>query len=377
MKRKLIIFSSMLIAFSLLCGCDYFSLPSEQADTSVNSKPEESSAELSLEASEENSIEESSEPSTESSIDTSSAGSSAEESSEISSDSVSEASAAGESSEVSAESSPKEGGMTEYEEAVYYLNDYAQKMEKSGTQSFESQSANNNSPLIWKVSKYMTDDFNSDGSPELVIQYQVGPTEACGEQGIALEIIKYDGNNYVSYKRTEDFSSYIRLAGASYAPHEIVDELFVDDSGNLSILATSTSGTSPVSAVYDIYHLNGESVVQQYDLHVTKEAYPGMDNITDLSHAGFAIIDEFPYTYRFYIQTASGSQTYMTMQAGVGLHREILAIEPQPDFAVEDAVVHDMERNYDYDTTQINFCDIGIAEEAFTAKYASGSPAFE
>ena len=369
MKRKIIIFSSMLIAFSLLCGCDYFSLP-EGLSESSDSK--ESISESSVLSPSESSDEESSENSDESSADESSAAeSSVEESPETSS---AEESSAEKSSDVSAESSAETSKTSDSEQAVYYLNDYALKMEKSGTQTFDGQAINNNSPLIWKVNKYLVDDFNSDGSPELVIQYYVGPNKDWSEQGIALEIVKYDGNDYVSYKRSNDFSSYVRLAGAGYAPHEIVDELFIDNSGNLSILATKTSGTSPVSAVYDIYHLNGDSVVQQYDLRVSKESYQGMDTITDISHAAFAVIEDFPYTYRFYIETASGSRTFMTLQAGAGMHRAMLEIQPQADFAVDDAVVHDLERNYNYDTTQINFCDIGLADQAFNAKFPSGAP---
>ncbi len=325
LKKSILIFISLAAFSAVLCGCS--DMPSEPSFTSYSV---ESSAESSSEVSE--------------SSDTSAASSAAENPAE--------------SSQTQTSPEPKKS-------AAEMLEDYAKKLKTSGTQNFEGQDTlNGGKPLVWKLNKYKVDDFNKDGSPELVLQYYIGTSEQKSEQGVLLEILRYEKNELITYQKADDYSSYINTSSDKYIPHETVDELYIDENNRLAVLSTSVIEGESKTVSYDTYSIDKESFVQTDGLTVTKADYTGSVNVTDIVHSVYGLIDNIPYIYTF---TAPGNaySTNLNINTGLPLHAKMLSIKPVADFAVEDAAVHRMEKEEGFDTTQIPICDIEQAEDAF------------
>ena len=127
------------------------------------------------------------------------------------------------------------------------LKDFAERMQTKGyiLQGNYKDAYTKN----WKVNKYRIDDFNHDGSYELVIQYYCSVYRNENDyivdnpkQGIRLQIVKYVNDKIKVYCVNDDFNNYVRTAGADVGRHtEISEELFIDKNGNLGILTSKAS----------------------------------------------------------------------------------------------------------------------------------------
>lgn len=245
--------------------------------------------------------------------------------------------------------------------AEQYLYDYIEAAEKSGTQKI----VDSDNTVTWEILKYKIDDFNFDGSPELVIQYACKGRDDWAEQGIALEIVKYEDNDLVSYKRTSNFSDYVRFAGAGYIKHEIVDELYLDSAGNLGILSTKPTVTEYSTLTYNTYTLEQNTVRQKHTLSIRREEYRGREYLANPVYSAFAVIDNDCFVYSFFTRTGGAQVNYISRDNGIAIQQEILKCEPLSDFAVPDAIGHELETKHDYDTTKVQFCDIDEADSFF------------
>ena len=242
--------------------------------------------------------------------------------------------------------------------ALNYLTEYINSAQQSGTQNI----VNSDQTVSWKIMKYQIGDFNDDGDPELVIQYSCQANDSMPEQGIALEIIKYQDGDLVSYKRTSDFSDYVRIAGAEYAKHEIVDELYIDDAGNLGILSTKITVSDAITLIYNTFTVDGGLVRQQHTLSIRKDPYTGKENLANPAYSAFAVSEGSSFVYTFYTRTSAAQISYISRDNGVAIQKEILKCTPYGEFAVPDAFGHRLERDYNFDTTNISFCDIDEAD---------------
>lgn len=259
---------------------------------------------------------------------------------------------------VSAESS--ELTVEEADYAAQYLKDYIESADKNGTQKI----VDSEQTVSWNIRQYKIDDFNGDGSPELVIQYSCQSDDSMPEQGIAIEIVKLKDGELISYKRTSDFSDYVRIGEDGYVKHEIVDEIYVDDEGNLGILSTKITSADVTTLMYRDYVLMKDAVNLKNSLSISKEPYTGRDNLRNLAYSAFSISSNHPFVYTFYTRTAAAQINYISRDSGIAIQKEIMKCKPLPDFAVPDAYGHLLEAQFDFDTANVQFCDI---EEADTA----------
>lgn len=267
-----------------------------------------------------------------------------------------------ESSDVSVEPSVVTQAESDY--ARQYLYDYIESAEKNGTQKI----VDSDHTVKWKILQYKIDDFNFDGSPELVIQYSCQGRDDWDEQGIALEIVRFEDGDLVSYKRTSNFSDYVRFDGAGYIKHEIVDELYLDGAGNLGILSTKPTINDNITLTYNTYTLEKGSVHQKQTLSIRRENYRGRDNLDNPVYSSFAVIDNECFVYSFFTRTSGAQTSYISRDNGIAIQREILKCEPLSDFAVPDAIGHELETKHDYNTGKVEFCDIDEIDSVYLEK---------
>ena len=248
----------------------------------------------------------------------------------------------------------------EYQKLQYYLD---HELEKSGKQEY-AQEYNGEIhvmpgyELSWEMLTSVIGDINKDGSPELVVQFGVSPKEGWDKQGIMLQIIKYTDGEITKYQ-ARDLIEYTRVAGAGYASLEIVDELYADPNGDLSILHTRTSGTSPVSAVYYIYTLHNGNMSEINNLYVSKDGFYGQpeSEIYNYENAGYAVTDDRYSVYLFSRMTAPPPEphVYLSVEDGAALQKKYMTLDLVEYFAVEDSIVHKMEEMYGYNTSAVDF----------------------
>lgn len=244
--------------------------------------------------------------------------------------------------------------------AAQYLQEYIETADKSGTQKI----VDSEQTVSWSIRQYKIDDFNGDGSPELVIQYSCQSDDSMPEQGIAVEIVKLKDGELISYKRTSDFSDYVRIGEDGYVKHEIVDEVYVDDDGNIGILSTKITSADVTTLMYRDYVLVKDAVSLKNSLTISKEPYTGHDNLNNLAYSAFSIISNHPFVYTFYTRTAAAQINYISRDSGIAIQKEIMKCKPLDDFAVPDAYGHLLETRFDFDTANVQFCDIEEADSA-------------
>lgn len=272
------------------------------------------------------------------------------------------------------ESSKEESSLSQYEieyEKLRYYRD--SELECSGSKPYAVTYNGETSEipgyeLSWTALTIDLDDFNKDGSPELVVQYRVSPDEKWENQGRAIQIIKYHDGEFKKYQARE-LIEYTRIAGAGYAADEITDELYVDAKGDLAVLHTRTAGTSPVSAVYYTYSLRDGEMTQTNNLYISREDYYGqsLDQIDNRVNAFFGISDGKcgVYTFGRRIAQSPESYAYLSVKEGVGIQNMIMSLDLVPEFAVGSSVVHNMEESLGYDTTRVEF----VSFEELQSKY--------
>ncbi len=135
-------------------------------------------------------------------------------------------------SEISAEEFSKDIG----EEERTALENYAQN---ELTTSGNITAPYGMGEFIWKVNQYKVDDFNKDGSYELVVQYYVGKgIDNDRILGAYLSIFKYDNGFIKEYKTYDTLGDGIQLAGGDATTYGVAQELYVDsESNSLGILS--------------------------------------------------------------------------------------------------------------------------------------------
>ena len=276
------------------------------------------------------------------------------------------------------ESSVQESVLGQYEYEYLMLKHYLDsELEKSGSREYSTEYNGEvhtmpGYELSWEMLTSVISDFNKDGSPELIVQYGVSPKDGWDKQGIALEIIKYT-NGKIRRFRARELIEYTRIAGAGYAPKEIVDELYVDPNGDLSILHTRTSGTSPVSAVYYTYTLHDGSLTETNNLYVSKEGFYGQpeSEIYNNDKAGYVVSDDKCSVFVFSRMTAPPPEphVYFSAEEGAALQKKYTSLELIEYFAVEDSIVHEMERNYGYDASGAVFVSYDEMLKAYNASH--------
>ncbi len=276
------------------------------------------------------------------------------------------------------ESSVQESVLGQYEYEYLMLKHYLDsELEKSGSREYSTEYNGEvhtmpGYELSWEMLTSVIGDFNKDGSPELIVQYGVSPKDGWDKQGIALEIIKYT-NGKIRRFRARELIEYTRIAGAGYAPKEIVDELYVDPNGDLSILHTRTSGTSPVSAVYYTYTLHDGSLTETNNLYVSKEGFYGQpeSEIYNNDKAGYVVSDDKCSVFVFSRMTAPPPEphVYFSAEEGAALQKKYTSLELIEYFAVEDSIVHEMERNYGYDASGAVFVSYDEMLKAYNASH--------
>ena len=255
------------------------------------------------------------------------------------------------------ESSEEESSDTQYDEEYEQLERYMDyQLIRSGAEEYPYVPADSGYELIWEVLSCGISDYNNDGSPELVVQYGVSPNKEWKEQGIALRIIKYQDGDFKFYQAKE-FLDYTRIAGAGYAEREIVDELYVDENGDLAILHTRTAGTSPVSAVYYTYSLRNGTVEQTGELRISREEYYGQ--LEDQMYGDPSYAVSLGKCCVFYFSQMNEEPPaplhYLTTDEAVKIQKEILDIKLIDQYEIKDSIVDNMIEKYGYDITKAIF----------------------
>lgn len=158
--------------------------------------------------------------------------------------------------------------LSESEKERNALQEYAASMQKEGEIVYQYSDGYTKT---WKVNNYKIDDFNLDGSPELVIQYYCGiHSQGSGgyavdnpKQGIALKIVKYTDGQIREYQNYDDFGKYIRVAGADIGRHsEVTEELYVDGDGNLGIFSSRSVQSSATGLLFELTTIQNNQLQQ-------------------------------------------------------------------------------------------------------------------
>lgn len=249
-----------------------------------------------------------------------------------------------------------------------HLRDYADLMVTSGRGTIPKSKQT----YFWKVNKFSIDDFNNDGSPELVIQYYIGTNLKVPERGVALEIIKYKNKQFYSFKKTKEMSDYINTEWTASVNHEICDELYVDAEKKLGILSTHIYGDPSMTVVYDTYSVKNDRVSHEESLYLSVEKYPGKFNVSNPNKCGFAICGKDFLVYRFF--TNPEHIIRYDKDTGRAHQKQILELKKEKIFAIPDALVHKLEKTAHYDTTKITFCALDEIEDAYQKAKESSSP---
>ncbi len=239
------------------------------------------------------------------------------------------------------------------------LRDYADGMIIEGQGTIPSTKEH----FLWKINKYSIADYNSDGHPELILQYYCRRAGEIRPQGVALEIIRYRKGAFCSYSHFKDLSEYMLPDDKQNTAFALVDELYIDAEKQLCILHTYKNGSNPPNAVYDTYSISSTSVKHEERLYVSISKYTGKFNISDPSKCGFAIVGDQALIYRFF--TNPEHPTFYDKDMGSAHQRAILNAERPSAFVIPQAVVHKMERKEHYDSSTVRFLALDEMEAAY------------
>ena len=155
--------------------------------------------------------------------------------------------------------------------ALEVLQNYANSMPQNGEIDV-AYIKNEGYKTSWKVNQYKIEDFDNDGSPELIIQYYCGLYKKVtpeyivdnDKQGVALKILKYVDGEIREYCDYSNFNRYIRTAGADVGHEtEITEELFIDDEGNLGVLTSRATASSYTGLYYTKFVIKNNMYVGQ------------------------------------------------------------------------------------------------------------------
>lgn len=240
-----------------------------------------------------------------------------------------------------------------------HLRDYADLMVRNG----RGVIPDTDKTYFWKINQFSIDDFNNDGSPELVIQYYIGTDYKTPDRGVALEIIKYRKKQFYSFKKTNEMSDYINTDWTVSEKHEICDELYIDAEKKLGILSTHVSGDNSAAAVYDTYSVREDRVIHEESLYLSVESYLGKFNVSNPNKCGFAIEGKDLLVYRFF--TNPQKMTKYDKDTGRAHQKQILELKKEKIFEVPDAFVHTLEKTAHYDSTKVTFCTLDEIENAY------------
>lgn len=365
---------------TLAAGCGDSGSKSESSVQSSQESSVQSSAESSPVSSQE-----SSQDSSQESSNTQSSPESSDESSQENSKETSQESSKESSQESSKESSQEQSSQTSKEESSadqksnpappvkserQALQEYADTMQAQGGGPVSTEFTN--SPkYAWQINKKIVDDFNHDGSPELVVQYYCGISGSAPNQGVALEIIKYENNSFRSYRTYQQLSEYVRFAGSDPSNFEIVDELYVDENNNLCIYRTNPQGTSSVATVQRIYTIQNQSISLSGSLAISQGIYEGFSSVYDPEHsfygydAGIGPETAPLYFFVFSVPESGEHVQYLDKNEALRLHQKFHSYTLLPEFRVTDKVVEQMEKNYGYDISKMTFVSVDLMESTY------------
>ena len=282
----------------------------------------------------------------------------------------------GSHTETAEEESSKEKKATDNHDEIGYLQEYYDKMEKSGD-SRETLDSDGDfyRDLSWAISNHTIKDYNGDGHPELVVQYSVKDKgiEYAEPEGKKLEIISYRNGEYKHYQFTDGYMEYITPAGGEAVGN--YDELFVDDNNNLSIFHVQTSvglttvyristccinnGKTEEKHIWSVFYSNEiPDYLSGYYDDTGKLYY--VDNI-DTDYPSFGIISFYEYKN---FTDKSGEQ--INLNTAKDYCNKTVNVNFVDDFRVSQKVSHDEF----LDITKWNFC----SKEEFKSEYLKAYP---
>ncbi len=243
-----------------------------------------------------------------------------------------------------------------------HLRDYVDRMVTSGQGIIPSTKK----PYYWKMNKFSLDDFNNDKQPELILQYYVSDTKDYAKYGVALEIVRYIGKQYCSFKPTTEMSDYIVSDVKTTLSHIVCDELYVDAEKNLAIMHTSLFNSNPVAVSYNSYILRKNKMSHEESLYVTVEDYKGKNNVFNPNKCGFAVSGNDFLVYRFF--TDARMTNYYSKDIGGAHQNSVVNINRYDIFSVKDSAVHLLEENNNYDSSKVKFCTLDEIEAAYNKR---------
>ncbi len=161
------------------------------------------------------------------------------------------------------------GGESEISENITEreaLENYVSSMQTEG-EIVEDYFSTQGISAKWNVNKYKIDDFNCDGSDELIIQYYCGIDvngRSAEKQGVAIKIVKFEDGQIKEYSNFNSFNNYIRTAGADVGTDsEITEEPYVDSDGNIGIFTSRAIMSSCTGLYYCTSVINNGVLVNQ------------------------------------------------------------------------------------------------------------------
>ncbi len=147
------------------------------------------------------------------------------------------------------------------------LENYVSSMQTEG-EIVEDYFSTQGISAKWNVNKYKIDDFNYDGSDELIIQYYCGIDvngRSAEKQGVAIKIVKFEDGQIKEYGNFNSFNNYIRIAGADVGgtDSEITEEPYIDSDGNIGIFTSRAIVSSCIGLNYCTSVINNGVLVNQ------------------------------------------------------------------------------------------------------------------